>query len=60
MVILKSYNGLGLLGQKIRPTQQKFFTLVGALERELGRRMGDKAVIERRLRTFLASVGVMP
>jgi uncharacterized protein len=33
---------------------------VGALERELGRRMGDANLIKRRLQHFLASVGVMP
>lgn len=32
---------------------------VGALERELGRRMGDAHLIKRRLQHFLASVGVM-
>ena len=41
------------------PRAPQNLTPVGALERELGRRMGDKALIERRLRTFLASVGVM-
>ncbi|MDH6055303.1 DNA double-strand break repair nuclease NurA [Umezakia ovalisporum] len=30
---------------------------VGALERELGRRMGDATLIKRRLQNFLASVG---
>ncbi len=37
------------------PRAPQNLTPVGALERELGRRMGDKALIERRLRAFLAS-----
>lgn len=40
------------------PRAPQNLTPVGALERELGRYMGDKAVISRRLRTFLASIGV--
>lgn len=35
-------------------------TPVGALERELGRRMGDANLIKRRVQDFLAFVGVMP
>ncbi len=41
------------------PRAPQNLTPVGALERELGRRMGDRAVIERRLRSFFASLGVM-
>ncbi|MFP4122703.1 DNA double-strand break repair nuclease NurA [Coleofasciculus sp.] len=41
------------------PRAPQNLTPVGALERELGRRMGDRAVIERRLRGFFASLGVM-
>lgn len=41
------------------PRAPQNLTPVGGLEKELGRHMGDKGVIERRLRTFLASEGVM-
>lgn len=41
------------------PRAPQNLTPVGALERELGRRMGDRALIERRLRSFFASLGVM-
>jgi hypothetical protein len=39
------------------PRAPQNLTPVGALERELGRRMGDSSVIERRVRHFLASLG---
>lgn len=39
------------------PRAPQNLTPIGGLERELGRRMGDKMVIERRLRSFLASIG---
>ncbi len=41
------------------PRAPQNLTPVGALERELGRRMGDRAVIERRLRGFFASLGAI-
>jgi hypothetical protein len=39
------------------PRAPQNLTPVGALERELGRRMGDASLIERRVRHFLASLG---
>ena len=39
------------------PRAPQNLTPVGALERELGRRMGDAALIERRVRHFLAGLG---
>ncbi|MGD2181486.1 DNA double-strand break repair nuclease NurA [Lusitaniella coriacea] len=39
------------------PRAPQNLTPVGALEQELGRRMGDRALIERRLRSFFASLG---
>lgn len=39
------------------PRAPQNLTPVGALERELGRRMGDPGLIERRVRHFLASLG---
>jgi hypothetical protein len=39
------------------PRAPQNLTPVGALERELGRRMGDPSVIERRVRHFLATLG---
>jgi len=41
------------------PRAPQNLTPVGALERELGRRMGDAALIKRRVQHFLASVGVI-
>lgn len=41
------------------PRAPQNLTPVGALERELGRRMGDAALIKRRVQHFLASVGVV-
>jgi hypothetical protein len=41
------------------PRAPQNLTPVGALERELGRRMGDANLIKRRVQYFLASVGVM-
>ena len=40
------------------PRAPQNLTPVGALERELGRRMGDANLIKRRVQDFLASVGV--
>ncbi|GAA6616619.1 hypothetical protein [Scytonema sp. NUACC26] len=42
------------------PRAPQNLTPVGALERELGRRMGDAILIKRRVQNFLASVGVLP
>lgn len=39
------------------PRAPQNFAPVGALERELGRRMGDATLIKRRLQNFLASFG---
>ncbi|MFH7024138.1 MAG: hypothetical protein ACHBN1_01720 [Heteroscytonema crispum UTEX LB 1556] len=41
------------------PRAPQNLTPVGALERELGRHMGDANLIKRRLQHFLASVGVL-
>ena len=41
------------------PRAPQNLTPVGALERELGRRMGDAALIKRRVQHFLASVGAI-
>ena len=41
------------------PRAPQNLTPVGALERELGRRMGDAALVKRRVQHFLASVGVV-
>jgi uncharacterized protein len=41
------------------PRSPQNLTPVGALERELGRRMGDAILVKRRVQSFLASVGVL-
>lgn len=41
------------------PRAPQNLTPVGALERELGRRMGDANLIKRRVQNFLASLGVL-
>lgn len=41
------------------PRAPQNLTPVGALERELGRRMGNAALIKRRVQHFLASVGAI-
>ncbi|NMF62080.1 hypothetical protein [Brasilonema octagenarum] len=42
------------------PRAPQNLTPVGALERELGRRMGDANLIKRRVQHYLASLGVTP